>query len=80
MLDSEYEQCISENGETHKSEQPSKQDGDVRGLLTHKKEELDRSRREESQQLMAEVRYNKAFTHMIMSSCCKLSEVVSLED
>ena len=57
VLDSGHEQLISDDKETCKADQPSKQDGDVRGLLTHKKEELDRSRRKENHQLVAEVRF-----------------------
>ena len=59
LLDSGHEQLISDDKEMCKVEGPSKQDGDVRGLLTHKKEELDRSRRKENHQLIAEVRFLK---------------------
>lgn len=55
MLDSDCGE-----GGTHEIEQPARQARDLRGLLTHKKEELNRSRSEEHHKVLTEVRFNKS--------------------
>ena len=56
VLDSECEQVVSEDGGNCDIEQPARQDVDVRGLLTHKKEEFNKSKSKD--QLTTEVRFN----------------------